>query len=70
MIYNYTDGRVTYYTDIFEEKGVSFLRSILELCSVEPSDEGLYSCVIYDPEDPYRNISADFYIDVARPEGN
>ena len=65
----YNDSRITTYTDSFEENGVRFVRSILELCSAEPSDGGGYYCVAYTDGHPYRNSSAHFTIDIIEPEG-
>ena len=38
------DSRVTIYEDLVTENGVTFVRSILELCSAEEADAGQYSC--------------------------
>ena len=40
------DSRVTITEDIYEENGITFVRSFLELCSVSISDEGLYQCTV------------------------
>ena len=38
------DTRVVIYQETFEESGLMFVRSILQLCSVETADGGTYSC--------------------------
>ena len=40
------DSRVTIYEDLVTEDGVTFVQSILELCSVEEADAGQYSCFV------------------------
>ena len=61
-LYNTSD--VSIYTSTIEEGGVMFLRSILELCGVELSDEGLYFCQAAYDMNPDRTSRAYFYIDV------
>ena len=65
----YNDSRITVYTDVIEESGVAFVRSILELCSAEAYDEGEYSCVASSRYNPSRNTSAQFYVDVVTLQG-
>lgn len=65
----YNDSRITVYTDIVMESGNSFVRSILELCSVEEYDEGEYSCVAANRYNPSINTSAQFYVDVVTMQG-
>ena len=36
--------RVTIYEELVTENGVTFVQSILELCSAEEADAGRYSC--------------------------
>ena len=38
------DSRVTIYEELVTEIGVTFVQSILELCSAEEADAGQYSC--------------------------
>ncbi|CAI8042984.1 Hemicentin-1 [Geodia barretti] len=61
-LYNTSD--VSIYTSTIEEGGVMFLRSILELCGVELSDEGLYFCQAAFDMNPDRTSRAYFYVDV------
>ena len=37
------DSRVTIYEELVTENGITFMQSILELCSAEVVDAGLYS---------------------------
>ena len=54
LVTNYTSGddndgaSVAIYEDTFEEMGVTFTRSVLELCGVTLEEEGDYSCVAND----------------------
>ena len=61
-LYNTSD--ISIYTSTIEEGGVMFLRSILELCGVELSDEGLYFCQAAFDMNPDRTSRAYFYVDV------
>ena len=38
------DSRVTIYEELVTENGMTFVQSILELCSAEEADAGWYSC--------------------------
>ena len=38
--------RTAIYEEEFEESGLTFVRSILQICSTEPSDAGLYACTV------------------------
>ena len=38
------NSRVTIYEELVTENGITFMQSILELCSAEVVDAGLYSC--------------------------
>ncbi len=42
---NSTSTRVTVYEELVTEGGLTFVQSILEVCSVEVADSGNYSCV-------------------------
>ena len=44
IITNDTDTRVTIYNEEIEERGLVFYQSILEICSAELTDSGVYSC--------------------------
>ena len=39
------DSRVTIYEEVVTESGVTFVQSILEICSATLSDSGQYSCL-------------------------
>ena len=58
---NESDPRVSVYSDTLEQGGVTFIVSTLEVCSVEPEDEGLYSCVA---RQGVRNMTAYFTLSV------
>ena len=45
-IANETDDRVTVYDEIGVQGGVRYLQSILEICSIRTSDEGVYECTV------------------------
>ena len=38
------NSRITIFDELLTENGVTFLRSIIELCSAEEADAGQYSC--------------------------
>ena len=38
--------QVTIYEELVTEGGLTFVQSILELCSVETMDSGEYSCIV------------------------
>ena len=40
-------GRYSIYNETFNQTGIPFAMSILEICAAEFSDEGQYSCVAY-----------------------
>ena len=42
------DSRITIYEELVTENGVTFVQSILELCSAEEADAGQYSCFAYN----------------------
>ena len=58
------DTRVVIYQEAFEESGLTFVRSILQLCSAETADSGTYSCTA---NNGFSNDSATF--DLAVMEG-
>ena len=41
-----SSSRVLIYEELTEENGVTFVRSILEVCSVNVFDSGLYQCTV------------------------
>ena len=55
------DSRVFVYEEAFEEGGSSFVQSILQICSTEEPDSGVYSCVA---ENEQGNATAVFELDV------
>ena len=55
------DSRVTIYEDLVTENGVTFLQSILELCSTEKADAGQYSCYA---DNTFGNDTASFVLTV------
>ena len=65
----YNTSEISIYTSTIEESGVTFLRSILEVCGVELSDEGLYFCQAAYDMNPDRTARAYFYVDVLEPQG-
>ena len=40
------DSRITITEEVFEESGVTFVQSFLEVCSVSLMDAGLYQCTV------------------------
>ena len=58
------DTRVAIYQETFEESGLMFVMSILQLCSVETADGGTYSCTA---NNTFLNSTATF--DLAVMEG-
>ena len=55
------DSRVTIYEDLVTENGVTFVWSILELCSAEEADAGQYSCIA---DNTFGNDTASFVLAV------
>ena len=55
------DSRVTIYEDLVTENGVTFVWSILELCSAEEADAGQYSCFA---DNTFGNDTASFVLAV------
>ena len=58
---NFTNFRVSMYTAIVEQGGVTFVFSTLEKCGVGTHDMGQYSCVARDGE---RNATASFDLSI------
>ncbi len=56
-------------SSIISERGVNFIVSILELCGVELSDEGLYFCQATYTFNPDLTSRVYFTVDVLEPEG-
>ena len=57
----YNDTRVSIYDRIVSEGGVELTRSVLELCSVVPADEGNYTCSFLNS---VGSNSSTFYLEV------
>ncbi len=57
----FTSTRVIVHEELLMERGLTFVQSILEVCSVEVSDSGNYSCVA---SNGFRNASASFDLTV------
>ena len=55
------DSRVTIYEELVTENGVTFVQSIIEVCSAEVSDAGQYSCFT---ENSFGNDTAVFELTV------
>ena len=55
------DSRVTIYEDLVTENAMTFVQSILELCSAEQADAGQYSCIA---ENTLGNDTASFMLTV------
>ena len=55
------DSRVTIYEELVTENGVTFVQSIIEVCSAEVSDAGQYSCFT---ENTFGNDTAVFELTV------
>lgn len=45
-ITNGTDDRVTVYEELNVQSGVRYIQSLLEICSIQTSDEGVYECTV------------------------
>ena len=58
--------RITIYEAEIEEGGSTFLQSILQICSTEANDAGVYSC---NAENEAGNDTASFELTVTPPEG-
>ncbi len=58
---NSTSTRVTVYEELVTEGGLTFVQSILEVCSVEVADSGSYSCVA---SNGVRNDSTSFELTI------
>ena len=66
LLSNDTDTRVTIYNEEVEEGGLVFFQSILEICSAELIDSGVYSC---NADNGMTNDSVSFELRVAPTEG-
>ncbi len=58
---NSTGSQVTVYEELVTEGGLTFVQSILEVCSVEDGDSGSYTCVA---SNEFRNDSSTFNLTV------
>ena len=58
--------RITIYEDEVEEGGITFIQSILQICSTEANDAGVYNCIA---ENEAGNDTATFEITVTPDEG-
>ena len=58
--------RITIYEEEVEEGGITFIQSILQICSTEANDAGVYSCIA---ENEAGNDTATFQVTVTPPEG-
>ena len=56
--------RIAIYEEENEEGGITFIQSILQICSIGPDDAGVYSCIA---ENDASNDTASFELNVARP---
>ena len=57
---------ITIHEEEFEEGGITFVQSVLQICSVKTNDTGVYSCIA-DIEGS--NDTASFELIVVPPEG-
>ena len=58
--------RITIYEQEVEEGGITFIQSILQICSTEANDAGVYSCIA---ENEAGNDTAAFELTVTPDEG-
>ena len=58
--------RITIYEEEIEEGGITFVQSVLQICSIGTSDAGIYSCIA---ENGASNDTATFELTVAVPVG-
>ena len=58
--------RITIYEEEVEEGGTTFIQSILQICSTEADDAGVYSCIAANEAG---NDTATFELTVTPPEG-
>ena len=58
--------RITIYEDEVEEGGITFIQSILQICSTEANDAGVYSCIA---ENDAGNDTDAFELTVTPDEG-
>ena len=57
---------ITIHEEEFEEGGIMFVQSILQICSTKTNDTGVYSCIA-DSEGSNDTVS--FELTVSPPEG-
>ena len=62
---NYSQ-RITIFEEEVEEGGITFIQSILQICSTEANDAGVYSCIA---ENDAGNDTAAFELTVTPDEG-
>ena len=60
------NSRVTIYEELVTENGVDFVQSILEICSVQETDGGQYSCTVGNA---LGNASVNFELSVTAAGG-
>jgi len=60
------NSRITIYEELVTENGVDFVQSILEICSAEEADGGLYSCTVGNA---LGNASVNFELSVTAAGG-
>ena len=58
--------RITIYKEEIEEGGITFLQSILQICSARADDAGAYSCIA---ENNAGDDTSNFELTVTPPEG-
>ena len=58
--------RITIFEEEVEEGGTTFIQSILQICSTEANDAGVYSCIA---ENEAGNDTATFELTVTPDEG-
>ena len=59
-------SRVTFYEEVIEESGITFVQSFLEVCSVDSMDAGLYQCTVANR---LVNASSNFTLTINRVGG-
>ena len=58
--------RITIFEEEVEEGGITFIQSILQICSTEANDAGVYSCIA---ENDAGNDTSTFELTVTPDEG-